>query len=77
MRKEDMAAYLDYVSRHHSPIHPGTAHTAGALDAFRNYRRRMKPRTARPSDAAEPYSGTPYVMTAHGPSLATTTGRGP
>ena len=27
MRNEDMAAYLDYVSRHHSPIHPGTAHS--------------------------------------------------
>jgi hypothetical protein len=27
VRNEDMAAYLDYVSRHHSPIHPGTAHS--------------------------------------------------
>ena len=27
VRNEDMAAYLDYVSRHHSSIHPGTAHS--------------------------------------------------
>ena len=51
MRNEDMAVLICITSAATTVQSIPGRHTAGAPDAFRNYRRRMKPRTARRSDA--------------------------